>query len=264
MQIFVVNLKIDIVRYESISIQLKNSDLSAEVIEAVDGRKLTEDGLAEIADRNFVCEHFKRDFILTPGEIGCAASHKKIYDLIIERKIPYALVLEDDVQLPLRLKNTLEHIELWIKQKKYQGLILLHYFRSQPEPLFLRFRGRNRFKGIKFYRVDTAHVTGSGAYVITYEAAKKLRALNTPIKTVADDHVYFSKYIMYRAIWPRLMTLSYLSKESSIRGHIEDVPLGKKAFLKRQLGKDLYERFRFYFLVLCGHYWQDIKKYLFD
>jgi glycosyl transferase, family 25 len=36
---------------------------------------------------------------LTPGEVGCYASHLRVYEIILARGIPFALVLEDDVVL---------------------------------------------------------------------------------------------------------------------------------------------------------------------
>lgn len=44
---------------------------------------------------------------LTPGEVGCYASHLLALQHIVDEKLPYALVLEDDAILPKDLKTKL-------------------------------------------------------------------------------------------------------------------------------------------------------------
>lgn len=47
---------------------------------------------------------------LRPGQIGCYSSHLKTYALIVERDLPMALVLEDDVELPADLVAIVDEI----------------------------------------------------------------------------------------------------------------------------------------------------------
>jgi glycosyl transferase family 25 len=50
---------------------------------------------------NDVPERFRSQFIgtsLLPGEIGCYASHLMAAERLLERQLPYALVLEDDIE----------------------------------------------------------------------------------------------------------------------------------------------------------------------
>lgn len=42
------------------------------------------------------------------GEVGCALSHAKVLENIVQEKIPYTLILEDDVVLPENFKEILE------------------------------------------------------------------------------------------------------------------------------------------------------------
>jgi glycosyl transferase family 25 len=47
---------------------------------------------------------------LTPGEVGCYASHLKALSVVVERGIAYALILEDDALLTRDLTQTIDNI----------------------------------------------------------------------------------------------------------------------------------------------------------
>ncbi|WP_241189797.1 glycosyltransferase family 25 protein [Enterobacter ludwigii] len=102
MKIFIVNLKKSVERRKKMEAQLNALGLSAEFIEAVDGRLMSEE------ERKGVTANVNYAFL--PGEIGCALSHQKIYKKMIDEKIGEALILEDDVVLNDDFKNVLEHI----------------------------------------------------------------------------------------------------------------------------------------------------------
>ena len=46
---------------------------------------------------------------LLPGEVGCYASHLICCETIVERALPYAIVVEDDVELDAALVSVVEH-----------------------------------------------------------------------------------------------------------------------------------------------------------
>lgn len=86
MQIFVINLAAATDRLAYMSDQL---DGSFERIEAVRGRDVPSHLAANFPDRS----------PLLTGEIGCYASHLVVAETVLARKLPYAVVLEDDVDL---------------------------------------------------------------------------------------------------------------------------------------------------------------------
>lgn len=103
--VFVISLKDEAARRESISKHLKERGFDFEFFDAVDGRQMDvpshPDYNAKRRIRSFG-RHIK------PGELGCLLSHLGTYKEIVKRDIPYALVLEDDVVLHKDTKNVLD------------------------------------------------------------------------------------------------------------------------------------------------------------
>ena len=86
MHVFVINLATAAERLRYMSDQLSGR---FERIDAVRGRAVP----------SRLANNFKDPTPLLPGEIGCYASHLVTAETILERGLPYAAVLEDDVQL---------------------------------------------------------------------------------------------------------------------------------------------------------------------
>lgn len=84
---FYINLDRDVSRRARMEEELANSGIRAERIPAVAGRAVP-DWLRSFYDDR-----------LGPGEVGCSASHLTICRIIIERDLPFALILEDDARI---------------------------------------------------------------------------------------------------------------------------------------------------------------------
>ena len=113
MHIFVINLERDRERREFMRGQLDCLRLPFEFFQGVYGRALTPDQLAECYTEAGAMRIQCRN--LTPSEIGCALGHLGVYRQIVSRKIPYALVLEDDAEIPKLQPEILEAIGKTIK-----------------------------------------------------------------------------------------------------------------------------------------------------
>ncbi len=124
MEIFVINLDRRPDRLEFIQQQLQNLNLSFTRISAVDGKQVDEDEIP--FDRKKFYLSAKRE--ITPGEIGCAMSHRAIFKRMIDQSIPYALVLEDDVIIHWGL------VELLDDKKIFQKFDFLNLSGTQPYP----------------------------------------------------------------------------------------------------------------------------------
>jgi glycosyl transferase family 25 len=96
--IFVINLDRNPDRLAFIRRQLETFGLSFERLSAVDGATLTTSqvGLLSGGGRRWNGDYFRP---LTSGEVGCYASHRACWQRIVDRRLPAALVLEDDVEL---------------------------------------------------------------------------------------------------------------------------------------------------------------------
>jgi glycosyl transferase family 25 len=112
--IFVINLPEDADRRRAIEGQLGRLGLSYEVLPAIKGAQLTPNERRRQYDEKWFVRNEGRPAL--PGELGCALSHLAAYRLVVARKIPYALILEDDAWLNPNLPQLLQAIE-----KKYHA-----------------------------------------------------------------------------------------------------------------------------------------------
>ena len=121
--IFYINLDKRHDRNLQLKNQLNNLKLDAQRISAIDGSKLT------LLEREFVNEH---NFLLTmkrpirDGEIGCAASHRSIWQQIVDNDLNYALVLEDDAVIDKKILTLLNHSQF------YQQFDLINLSSNSP------------------------------------------------------------------------------------------------------------------------------------
>lgn len=90
--VFLINLDRSLERLAAMGERLGRLGIAFERLPAVDGRAASE----EIAGRN-PPSLFHRP--LGPGEIGCFGSHRRFWSIVVERDLPAAVVLEDDIEL---------------------------------------------------------------------------------------------------------------------------------------------------------------------
>ena len=171
MKIFIINLVSEAVRRQSITSQCQKLGLDYQVIEAVDGSRLSDSDMAEKVRAYPECH-------LTRGEIGCALSHQKIYQTIIDNNLPYALILEDDAICHDSLPALLDDIAA-IDRPGRQSVYLLTPPYQYIENRAISINGTKRF--FKAARIDLAL-----GYVLNQAAAKKLLEINQPILYEAD------------------------------------------------------------------------------
>ena len=69
--------------------------LKAEFVDAIDGKLLSGKDINKFYSTTKSIKQIGRE--LAVSEIGCALSHKKIYQKIADEKIDSALILEDDI-----------------------------------------------------------------------------------------------------------------------------------------------------------------------
>ena len=173
---YIVNLERSTVRKQYMEELLKPySFLDVEFIKAVDGRQLSEEEINARFD-------FKRSRKLygktiTPGEVGCSLSHRKIYKDIVDNNVPYALLLEDDIAIQRDLNLIdLDAVDKLLRSSKPRVLMLsgdFCYYRKKP-----------------IVRIFSA--VGTYAYMINYAGAK---LIYNKVRTcsVADDWLYYKR-----------------------------------------------------------------------
>lgn len=193
MKNFIINLPQSVERKNNVISQLSQLSIEPNFIEAVDGSLLTPEELEnKVIGRNY----------LSPGEIGCALSHLKIYQIMIEEHIPYALIFEDDIQLsPMFTPNVLTQIESFLQKipDTQPHVILLYDTGFKSKPL------------AKLNETITINKTVNGftthAYFINLQAAKNILAIQSPLKFEIDawKHYIYLDQLQLNCVIPSLV-----------------------------------------------------------
>ena len=119
---------------------------------------------------------------LTPGQIGCTESFRKIYKYIFDNNISNCLILEDDIIINDSNINLLE--DIYSQLPKDWQLFYLGYGHHDPTPL------ANYSKNL--FRIDrnaNYFPDATIAFAVTKEYAQKLYDINSKITWTADGNI---------------------------------------------------------------------------
>lgn len=202
MKVYIINLERDVSRREHILKQCSDLSLPAEVINAVDGRALSQEQLDCLT-------HPLYSAGLTAGEIGCSLSHYHAYRKMVTEGIDCALILEDDVHLDAALPEILSWYEAQ-KHRRAEVVLLSETNKHVRRPCGSA--GQHH----KVVRVTDA--TFAHAYLINLRAAEKLAEFLFPIWLEADRWTLLREYglIDLRAVVPPVGNQADISRASSI------------------------------------------------
>ena len=198
---FVINMPSAQERREGMTKSLQEIGLDFEFFEATNGRELTPDQEQQCLHQEDVVLPLRagRKLIvksnLIPSEIGCAFSHLRLYQHILDSGLERAVILEDDLQLHpdvlLALENLDKITEPWDVVHFYsplgiKNLTFYHkyYFGSDKEHYFQRL-------GMHNPTIDAIHnqrrlITGTFLYVITRQACERLLEIGYPVRLPSD------------------------------------------------------------------------------
>ena len=159
LQTFVINLRDATERWKHMKEALDHVGLAYNRIDAVVGKDL------ELPNRNFNERRFN---ILTGkhksyGEIGCYLSHIKALKVFLKSSSNYALILEDDVNLPNHL---LKLVDEAITHSKYWDLLRLS---SSRDGQYIKITDLSYNSELAY---NTRVLKNTGAYVINRKAAQ--------------------------------------------------------------------------------------------
>lgn len=194
---YVINLKDSVDRREAVLAETdKYPFMDVELIEAVDGRKFTQEDI----DKYFDFKKFTNRYYRPPkkGEIGCTLSHRMCYRKLLESKDEFVLILEDDVNFlyPKDLETTLNEILDGCKDNKPYFITLAMHILYYPKEY-------RKLKNYTLYKIYDAW--GTCAYLINRQAAECLLSESYPF-IVADDFYFMRKRgIQVEGIYPNLV-----------------------------------------------------------
>lgn len=219
-KVFIVSLADELERRRSISTQLDKQSIDYSFFNAIDLR-----GEKAVLKEGFYSKieakiNIGRD--MTPGEVGCAASHRYVYDQVLKDKLDFALILEDDAILKCDLNKILKMVE--IVTCEWDVLILGyskitesdHDFVDKMEPV-----GDFRLEenGFRFGRVWRNWTCGTVAYVISKSGAEKMLDAADRVQALADSWGFFEKSYGLKILHCRPLVVyeDFLAFESSIQ-----------------------------------------------
>jgi len=227
MEAYIVSLKGSTDRQKNIKTQCDKFGIKPIFIDAVNGKSLSETEIGQHCNQEKAKQLFGRELLL--GEIGCALSHKKIYQEIIDKNLPYAVILEDDALIGSEFK---EIVSLIIEKKIDYDIVLLGHNRGfknkevvdSIDSLWSRYRLNNN------YRLGSLVKGGLGTYgyFISQKGTKKLlgflecNSLYLPIDKLTSDSNIIEVYGLLPTVITVATQFDSLIENNSFRGKDRD------------------------------------------
>lgn len=174
--IWVISLQRSTDRRAHIIHHLNNHNLAFEICDAVDGQQLTAVDLA-LYDAQQAIQYLGRE--MTQGEIGCALSHLRLHQRMLDESLEEILIVEDDAVLKFGFFEVLQRRALFPKDWELMLLSSTNGICSAwyRQPLF------EHLTVVKF----AGRVYGNAAYLLKQSGARKLLAAGYPIRVPSDN-----------------------------------------------------------------------------
>lgn len=201
--------------------QLKSKQLVYETIEAVVGKNLTDE---EIQDSVSLRGCYARlGYRISPGAIGCGLSHRKVYEIVVENKIDWALILEEDASL----SNFNEDVIMEVVGTQEASATIIQLF-SRGSRLVLKSKVPSDSVDYNLFEFGPRLIgSGTSAYLINYKAAQV--ALDSRKLVGAPDWPSWAKSVNFKLIFP------WMTFESSVDSTIESDLINRRQYITRRL-----------------------------
>lgn len=230
-RIVIINLLASATRRQQIAVHLAELGLRGEFFVATDGRRLSEAEIADVYDEQGAerTEWGK----LTRGEIGCALSHRAVWQALVDSGESGWLVMEDDAVLAPDVPKWLGQLPGIARDGDVVALVP-----TSPTPYCFR---QVKLGPRRVVYPNQAFVTAT-AYYITPLAASRLIQASLPI-TFPIDCWYsspgFKGVTTIRAIWPAAVRPSDETLDASTIGvrqaHLRIGVSAKKSWLREKV-----------------------------
>ncbi len=207
--IWVLNLERDIEKRKFMEQQFHQLGVdNYQIINAFDGKTLADDDL-KFYSKKIALRDFGRE--LTPGELGCALSHIRMWQRIIDDNLSEVLILEDDARIGKALLDVLAHRNKL--PADYQHINFSTRAKQIPFGDFITdiYRASNH----------TERPYSAFAYLLTREGAKFLLDFVFPVYMPIDNFVSISGIKSY-GVFPPVVVLADF--KSSIGRRWDNMP----------------------------------------
>jgi len=240
LQVFVLSLPRAEARRRLAHAQLDFPGLPAyRILDAIDGSALGERELKAGYDEQASIRHSGRP--LTRPEIGCALSHLAACRAIVEARLPFGVVMEDDALLGLHAMQVLRRLVQIIDPARPEVVLL------SRTGTYSMWGSRKLDRVHRLYRVPGGQ--GAFGYFVTQAAARAMLEALHPVHTTADDwrHLRRLKAVDVYCVVPYCVGIAALGE----RSHIGEERFSQEGArgLRRWLRKYLYRKFIYQLVV---------------
>lgn len=222
--IFLINLERSPQRLANSVMQFNKHELSFTKINAIDGATLSQ---AQI--NKHYCETLNKKnyhYPLSRGQIGCYLSHRKAWQAIVDQKLDYALIFEDDFSLTSDIHAAINRINNLEMQWQ---LIKLCAYKGRKRRIAYQKTLDDGYSLV----VHKKLMSGCCATAISYQGAKQLLAATEKFGRPIDcdlQHIWETGVCGY-SLMP-FPVIQSTEQESDI--HVRSEKQVKKAFFKRK------------------------------
>lgn len=186
MKIIVVSLARSADRRKNIIAHLNERGVDYEIFDAIEGALLPQEEIEKYCDMEAIEKNAKW---LNRGTIGACLSHYFIFKSIVDRNLPSACIIEDDIIVDKNFDKLLDKIDTVIQQKH---LMLLYY--TSWNKIELETQDASLYKDYGLYRIRNYEgVNSSAGYVVSQEACKRLMKVVIPIRMGPDNWAEFMR-----------------------------------------------------------------------
>lgn len=180
--IFIINLPRRPAKLRNALCQLHSAGLGAHIVDAVDGDVVTsQEEVAQLGASTLpgYCGHKNTLPHLTTGQLGCFMSHFAVWQHMVDRGIPSAIILEDDFDLQPDFAQRLGEA---LQEARGQDWNLMYLGRSPTEPDIRR---------VSPHLTEPSYTLWTVGYVLKLDAAKAFVEGGVQRRLAPLDH-YFS------------------------------------------------------------------------
>lgn len=171
--VFLINLARSTERLVNSSNALDINSIEFERMNAVDGQTLANDEMEKYCAKPFA-RYYKK---LSKTEVACFLSHRQCWREIIDRNLPWAIILEDDMQVDRSLSTFIQSIA--DIPFDWDCLKLMEHPIKRKEKMSQAFKD---WQVVTYNKVPAR----TGAYVLSQSGAIKMLAANQKIVRPVD------------------------------------------------------------------------------
>lgn len=205
--------------------------LQYEFVKAVDGTLLREKEKKALFNRQALAKRYGKE--LSDGELGCALSHQKCYQKIIESDDNFGFIFEDDITLKRDIRKELEILKPVYDSRKPRVILWSGWFWYNTKIVY---------HGMQLGKIWDGFL--AQAYIINKPAARIMKM--DRLEAVADDWLWFRKRgVSIFGIIPRAFDQEWSELTTTIdHSHslVKGFSIGKFEAYGRELGRKLFEK----------------------